>query len=122
MPDETVGLPVCDECGASDTWENQQGAAFRAIVAEIDGYPSLVELARLGKRLYARALPRDQAGVAWARYRLRTAALEAALTLGAAARSLMAEVEAASERELPRVGVRLYRLQSSGSTVIAAAE
>ncbi len=120
--DEAAEIPACPECGAPDTWESRQGASFRALVAEIDGCPSLAELARLGKRLYALALPHDQAGAAWSRYQLRKAALEAAITLGAAARSLIVEVERASERELPRVGARLYRLQRGGAAAIAPAE
>ncbi len=120
--DEAAELPACPECGAPDTWESRQGASFRGLVAEIDGCPSLVELARLGKRLYALALPHDQTGVAWSRYRLRLAALEAALALGAEARSLIAEIERVSERELPRIGARLYRLQRAGTATIAAPE
>lgn len=120
--DEAAEIPTCPECGAPDTWENRQGAAFRALIAEIDGCPSLAELRRLGKRLYALALPHDQAGVAWTRYRIRRAALEAALTLGAAARGLVAELEGASDRELPRVGARLYRVQREGAAAITAPE
>ena len=64
-------------------WESRQGAAFCTLVAEIDGCPSLGELARLGKRLYALSLPHDQAGVAWSRYGFRRAALEAGGGAGA---------------------------------------
>lgn len=120
--DETVELPACPECDALDTWENRQGASFRKLVAEIDGCASLAELARVGERLYALVLPHDQAGVAWSHYQLRKAALESAVELGGAARGLIAEVERTSERELPRVGARLYRLQREGGTVIATAE
>ncbi len=120
--DEAAEIPACPECGARDTWENRQGAAFLALITEIDGCPSLAELAKLGKRLHALALPHDQAGVAWTRYRLRRAAFEAALTLGAAARGLIAEVQRASERELPRVGARLYRVQRLGAGAITAPE
>jgi len=120
--DEPAEVQACPECGAADAWEARRGPAFRQFVAEIDGCPSLTELGWLGKRLYAIALPHDQAGVAWTRYRLRRAALEAALTLGAETRSLIAEVERASQHELPRVGARLYRLQRKVATAIAAAE
>jgi hypothetical protein len=120
--DEAADIPACPECGAPDTWESRQSAAFRALIAEIDGCPSLAELARLGKRLYGLALPHDQTGVAWTRYRLRRAALEAAVALGAEARALIAEVERASERELPRVGARLYRVQRVGAATITAPE
>ena len=47
---------------------------------------------------------------------------EAAVTLGAPARSLIAEVERANERELPRLGARLHRLQRDGATAIVTAE
>jgi len=40
----------------------------------------------------------------------------------APARSLMAEVERANERELPRLGARLYCLQRGGMSAIATAE
>ncbi len=120
--DEAAEVPACPECGAPDTWESRQGPAFRALVTEIDGCPSLAELAALGKRLYALGLSHDQAGVAWSHYRLRRAALEAALRLSAEARSLLAEVERARDRELPRVGAKLYRLQRHGTTAIATAE
>ena len=112
--EECLDIPTCPACAAPNTWEARRGPAFRQLIAEIDGCPSLAELARLGKRLYALALPHDQAGVAWTRYRLRRAGLEAALTLRAEARSLIAEVEHASERELPRLGTRLYRLHHGG--------
>lgn len=95
----------------ANTWEARQGAAFRALVAEIDCCASLAELAALGKRLYALALSHDQAGVAWSHYRLRKAALETAVALGAPARALVAQVERVPARALPRLGARLYRLQ-----------
>jgi hypothetical protein len=120
--DEAAEIPACPECGAPDTWENRQGASFGTLVAEIDGCPSLAELARLGKRLYTLALPHDQAGVAWSHYALRRTALEATVALGTEARALVSEVERASERELPRVGAKLYRLQREGATAIAAIE
>jgi hypothetical protein len=74
----------------------------------------------VGKRLYALALPHDQAGVAWSHYQLRKAALEAAITLGAAARALMARIEAAPERALPRLGAELYRTQRAGAAITPA--
>jgi hypothetical protein len=120
--DEAAALPVCPACGVSDTWEARQGAGFRALVAEIDGCPSLTELAVVGKRLYALALGPDQAGVAWAHYRLRQAALEAAIALGAPARALVARVEKVPERELPGLGARLYRLQHAGASSITTSE
>ncbi len=101
--DEAVELPRCSACGARDEWEARQGARFVALMAEIDGCPSLTDLAALGKRLYTLALPHDQAGVAWAHYQLRKVALEAVVTLGAAARALIARIEASSERALPRL-------------------
>ena len=108
--------------GAADNWESRQGASFRALVAEIYGCQSLVELARLGKRLYAFALPQDQAGVAWTRYALRKAALEAAVSLGTPARALVREIEQAPARALAALGARLYRLQHGGAVAIAAVE
>ena len=100
--DEAAKLPACPACGVPDTWESRQGAAFRALAAEIDSCPSLTDLAALGKRLYALALPQDQAGVAWTHYHLRKVALEATVVLGPAARALVARIEAAPARAMPR--------------------
>jgi hypothetical protein len=120
--DEAVEIPACPACGVRDTWEARQGAAFAALVAEIDACVSLAALGAIGKRLYGLALPHEQASVAWSHFQLRRAALEAAVTLGAEARGLLAQVERASERELPRVGARLYRVQHAGGVTIGAAE
>jgi hypothetical protein len=121
--DECLEIPTCPACATPNTWEARQGAAFRALVAEIDGCASLAELAALGKRLYALALSHDQAGVAWSHYRLRKAALEAAVALGAPARALVAEVERAPAPALPRLGARLYRLQHGrGAAAVTAQE
>jgi hypothetical protein len=87
--DEAVDLPRCPACGARDEWEARQGAGFRALIVAIDGCPLLTDLAALGKQLYALRLPHDQAGVAWTHYQLRKAVLEAAVTLGVAARALL---------------------------------
>ena len=78
----------------------------------------------LGKRLYALALPHDQAGVAWSHYQLRKAALEAAVMLGAPARSAhRPRSSGASERELPRAGrAALPAAARQGSAAIATAE
>lgn len=113
--DETADLPACPECGLIRTWEARQGETFRRLVAEIDGCPSLGELAAVGKRLYSLQLPHDQAGVVWTHYRLRRAALEAEVTLGARARALIAEIEQAPARALGRLGARLYQLQHGGA-------
>jgi hypothetical protein len=120
--DESAEIPQCPECGEADTWENRQGAGFRALVAEIDGCPSLAELATLGKRLYTRALSREQAGVAWSHYQLRKATLEAAIILGPTALALVGEVERAPVRALPALGARLYRLQHAGNAHVRAEE
>jgi hypothetical protein len=80
----------------------------------------LTNLAALGKRLYALALPHDQAGVAWTHYRLHKVALEAAITLGPAARALVARIEAAPDRAPPRLGAELYRLQRAGAAITPA--
>jgi hypothetical protein len=120
--DEAVEIPVCPACGVRDTWEARQGPAFAALVAEIDACTSLGALGAIGKRLYALALPHEQASVAWSHFQLRRAALEAAVTLSAEARALVAEVERASERELPRVGARLYRVQHADVVAIGATE
>jgi hypothetical protein len=118
--DESVELSRCPACGTRDEWEARQGAAYRALVAEIDGCPSLTELAALGKRLYALALPHAQAGVAWTHYQLRKAALEEAVTLGAVARALIARIEAAPESTLARLGAQLYRMQRAGAGITPA--
>jgi hypothetical protein len=115
--DDAVEIPACPECGARDTWESRQDASFRALVGEIDGCSSPTELAALGKRLYGLGLSHEQAGVTWSHYKLRKAALEAAVTLGAPARALVAQVECVSARALPALGARLYRVQHSGNDV-----
>lgn len=89
--DECLEIPTCPACATPNIWEARQGSAFRRLVTGIDGCASLPELAGLGKRLYALALSHDQAGVAWSRYALRKAALDAAVALGASARALVAE-------------------------------
>jgi hypothetical protein len=71
--DEAAELPLCPACGVTDSWAARQGAAFRQLVAEIDGCRSLAELGAVGKRLYALGLPRDQAGVACVNGRPRRA-------------------------------------------------
>src|SRR5438093_137492 len=91
--DEAAEIPACPACGVPDTWESRQGAAFGALVAEIDACSSVGGLGLVGKRLYGLALPHEQASVAWSHWQLRRAALEAAVTLGAEARGLLAEVE-----------------------------
>jgi hypothetical protein len=120
--DESAEIPECPECCTPNTWEARQGAGFRALVAEIDRCAALAELAGLGKRLYALALSHDQAGVAWSHYRLRKAALEAAITLGAAARALVGEIERAPARALPRLGAQLYQLRQGRGAAISAVE
>jgi len=120
--DEASSLPACPSCGVADTWEARQGVGFRHLIAEIAGCASLAELAVVGKRLYALALEHDQAGVAWSHFRLRKAALEAAIALGAPARALVARVERASVGVLPRLGARLYRLQHAAAPAITAGE
>ncbi len=122
VDDETPELPVCPACGVADTWEARQGTRFRVLIGEIDGCASLGELALVGKRLYGFALVPEQAGVAWSHYRLRRAALEAAIALGAAARALVARVERAGDGELARLGTRLYQLQHTGAVSITASE
>ncbi len=119
---DAAELPICPGCGTRDTWEARQGGRFRGIVGAIDGCRSLEELADLGKRLYALGLSHDQAGVAWARYRLRKEALEAALPLRQAARTLLGEVEQASRRFLPRLGACLYRVQRIPTIPVSAGE
>jgi hypothetical protein len=123
VDDEEAETPVCPGCGAPDTWEARKGEAFVALVAEIDGCPSLEALAVVGKQLYARGLPHEQASVAWSHYQLRKRALEAAVTLGAAARALVEQVKRAWPRELAAVGARLHRLQhSAGAPTLASVE
>jgi hypothetical protein len=89
----------------------------------IDTCASAAALAELGRALYAARLPRPQAGVAWTRYRIRQATLEAAAPLGAAARELLAEIEGAADWALPRVGAALYRSQhAAGAPGVTPAE
>ena len=109
--DEAAELPTCPECGR-----------FRGIAGAIDDCPSLEELAALGKRLYALGLSHDQAGVAWSHYHLRKQALEAALPLRQPAQVLLAEVEHASRRFLPRLGACLYQVQRIPSIPVSGPE
>jgi hypothetical protein len=102
--DDAPELPACPRCGTPDTWEARQPAAFRAWLHAIDACPTRVALADLGRRLYAAHLPRAQAGVAWTRYRIRQAALDAAAPLSCVARELLAEIEDAESWALPRLG------------------
>ena len=109
--DDLPELPACPRCGTLDTWEARQPAAFRAWLDAIEGCPTRTALADLGRRLYAARLPRAQAGVAWTRYRIRQAALDAAAPIGPAARELLAAIEGADVWALPRLGAALYRRQ-----------
>jgi hypothetical protein len=121
--DDAAELPTCPRCGTPDTWEARQPAAFRAWLRAIETCPSRAALSDLGRRLYAARLPRDQAGVAWTRYRIRQAALDAAVPLGAAARELLAEIAATPVTALPRLGAALYRRQhAAGAPGLSPAE
>jgi hypothetical protein len=121
--DDTVDLPTCPRCGTPDTWEARQPAAFRAWLRAIETCPNRAALSDLGRRLYAARLPRDQAGVAWTRYRIRQVALDAAVPLSAAARELLATIECADKWALPRLGAVLYRRQhAAGAPGFTAAE
>ena len=120
--EDAAESPTCPGCGTCDTWEARQGGRFRGIVGAIDGCPSLVALAALGKPLYTLALTPDQAGVAWSHYHLRKQALEAQVVLGKPARVLLAAVEQASSKALGRVGARLYRTQHGGTPAVTAPE
>jgi hypothetical protein len=122
VDDEAADLPTCSGCGTRDTWEARQGGRFRGVVGAVDACPSLQDLAALGKRLYALVLTPDQAGVAWSHYRLRKAALEAAVRLGAPARALVARIGTAPTATLPRLGARLYRLQHAGAVAVSTIE
>jgi hypothetical protein len=120
--DDEPSDPMCPECGARDTWDTRQGGRFRGVIGAIDQCPSFEELAALGKRLYTLALSHDQAGVAWSHYQLRKQALEAAVTLRQPARVLLAEVEHASRRFLPRLGACLYRVQRTTAIPVSGPE
>jgi hypothetical protein len=121
--DDAPEPPACPRCGTPDTWEARQPAAFRALLQAIDTCPTRIALADLGRRLYAAHLPRAQAGVAWTRYRIRKAALDAVAPLSAVARDLLAEIERAEPWALPRLGAMLYRRQhAAGAPGLTAAE
>jgi hypothetical protein len=121
--DDATELPLCPRCGTPDTWEARQPAAFQALLREIDACPSRGALAGLGRRLYAARLPRAQAGVAWTRYRIRTAALDAAAPLSPVARNLLADIERTETWALPRLGAALYRRQhAAGAPGLTPAE
>jgi hypothetical protein len=87
----------------------------RAWLQAIDACPTRTALADLGRRLYAARLPRAQAGVAWTRYQIRRATLEGTAPLSPAARELLAAIEAADARTLPRLGAALYRRQHAAA-------
>jgi hypothetical protein len=121
--DDTVDLPTCPRCGTPDTWEARQPAAFRAWLRAIETCPSRGALSDLGRRLYAARLPRAQAGVAWTRYRIRQAALDARAPLSAAARQLLGGIDRADTWALPRLGATLYRRQhAAGAPGLTPAE
>ncbi|MFQ5830738.1 MAG: hypothetical protein ACE5JD_16520 [Candidatus Methylomirabilia bacterium] len=120
--DEDADLPACPRCGVADTWEARQDAAFRALIAQIEGSASLTELAALGKRLYPLRLSRDQAGVAWSHYQIRKAKLEAALKPSSLATALFRDVNEADRRVLPRFGAWLYRRQRAKGFMLSAPE
>ena len=108
--DESTEIPACPACGVRDTWESRQGPAFRELVEEIGGCSSLEQLALVGKQLYARPLPHEQASVAWSHFQLRKRALEAAVTLGAPARA-----------DGPDRGRVAARARCAGRAVVSAA-
>ena len=112
---DAADLPACPRCGTPDTWEARQPAAFQALLRAIDGCATRAALSELGRRLYAARLPRAQAGVAWTRYRIRQAALDGAAPLGSAAQALLAAIDAAEARALPRLGAALYRRQHAAA-------
>jgi hypothetical protein len=121
--DDAPELPACPRCGTPDTWEARQPAAFRAWLDAIEACPTQPALADLGRRLYAAHLPWAQAGVAWTRYRIRKAALDAAAPLSSVARGLLAEIEGAAAWALPRLGAALYRRQhAAGAPGLTPAE
>jgi hypothetical protein len=121
--DDDAADPACPRCGTPDTWDARQPGAFRAWLRAIDACASRVALAALGRQLYAAKLPRAQAGVAWTRYRIRKAALEATMPIGPAARDLLAAIEGAEIRALPRLGAALYRAQhAAGAPGVTPAE
>jgi hypothetical protein len=122
VADEAAELPTCPACGTRDTWEARQDPGYRALLHEIDTCDSLRALAALGQHLYRQRPPRAQAGVAWTHYQIRKARLEAGTPLGPAARRLIAEIETADARALPRLGAALYRRQheSAGAAIPAA--
>jgi hypothetical protein len=109
--DDAAELPMCPCCGTPDTWEARQSATFRAWLRAIERCPTRSALADLGRRLYAAHLPRARAGVAWTRYRIRKAALEAAVPLSATAHQLLVTIERTDTWALPRLGAALYRRQ-----------
>jgi hypothetical protein len=120
---DAAHLPACPRCGTPDIWEARQPAAFRALLQAIDGCALRPELAALGRQLYAAKLPRAQAGVAWTRYRIRQAALDAAAPLGPVARELLTVIEGAAAPALPRLGAALYRRQhAAGAPGLTPAE
>jgi hypothetical protein len=118
--DDVPELPRCSSCGTVDTWEARQPATYRALLAQIDRCPSRAALATLGRRLYIARLPRAQAGVAWAHYRLRAAALEQAVPLGPAASALLARITRTPPARLPWLGAVLYRQQRASVKVPGA--
>jgi hypothetical protein len=120
---DAVDLPACPRCGTPDTWEARQPAAFQAWLGALDACPSRAALGLLGRRLYAARLPRAQAGVAWTRYRIRQAALDAATPLSTAGRELLDAIGRTEAWALPRLGAALYRRQhAAGAPGLTPAE
>jgi hypothetical protein len=59
--------------------------------------------------------------VEWSHFQVRKGALEAAVTLGAAARALVEPVKRAWPRKLPALRARLYRRRHSGKAPAVSA-
>ena len=74
-------------------WMARQPQWFRDLLSRIETCPSLPELAKLGKQIYAMPLTHEQAGVAWTWYRIRKDHLQHTLRLSPPAQKLMQQLQ-----------------------------
>jgi len=94
------------------TWEERQSRSYRSLLTKVRGMNDLDVLRDLGKKVYARGLSRDQAGVFWYEYRKTEQKIMAEIgkSLSVSARRLLHQVRNANGN-LAALGARLFKIQ-----------